>query len=195
MKSIDLVIIPPPPVIELSCKISKNLSHSKNIRLNAIDQIPHISLLMGVAHEETLKEIWGSALAISADLQPFTISIDEIRIKKSYSGLHINKSNELAKLQIKLIESIAPLLTHNSSINDFAGEYIAEKSTAWVNKYIENSSGDNFDPHITLGDGKLNDLSTIELPISFTAETFALCHLGNYCTCHTVLQKTKLSEY
>jgi hypothetical protein len=59
-----------------------------------------------------------------------------------------------------------------------------ESTLQWIRDYPENSSFENFFPHITIGYGQMENISS---PIEFTASALALCHLGNHCTCRDVL--------
>jgi hypothetical protein len=60
----------------------------------------------------------------------------------------------------------------------------------WVAGYRLKSSFHLFEPHITLGHGSAPP--PIE-PFGFDADTVAVCHLGRFCTCRTVLRQWTLS--
>lgn len=192
-KAIDIVILPSREVADASIKFSHLISDSTYTRLNKQNQLPHISLLMGGAEEDKITEIWSQTINILKDFQPFPIIINELRIMNTYSGLHIEKSEDLVRLHTNLVDRLVPQLNYNNDLSTLANPKNAqEKSLFWVNGYPENSAKENFNPHITLGDGKLNDLSQINLPIEFQATKIAICHLGNYCTCYEILEEFDL---
>ena len=58
---------------------------------------------------------------------------------------------------------------------------ISESSVSYVNTFRQQSAGDQYWPHITLGYGKLRNNSGIPGGICF--DKLGLFHLGNHCTC------------
>lgn len=188
--AIDIVLIPPSEIQELCINLNSNLSGNENIFLNSESSIPHISLLMGVITLQSgdVVELRKGLEEMNRSLKPIEININHLKTNEFYTGLHIEITPELEELQDELINKFSKLLTYDATIKDFADpENIKEKSTKWVNGFIENSTGENFDPHITIGDGSLNKEHFPELPITFEVDKLHIYQLGNYCTCHTKL--------
>lgn len=192
MKAIDIAILLPDEITELAIKLNKNLVGPKNIQLNTKDQIPHITLLFGGADEQNLEEIHGKVLSITKQFPQLNLTISNIRYGGS-TGLHITKTEQLINLQTKLVEEISPILNYKTTPKMYAGyPNIIEKTTGWVNNYPNISLGGNYDPHITIGDGKLDLEHLPKLPIKFKADAIAICHLGNLCTCNKILYRIQL---
>ena len=104
--------------------------------------------------------------------------------------LDINPTRELSALHESIVNIFQPLLTQDAdeaAINDLPP--ISSDAIAWINHYIPDQCFDNFWPHITLGFG---DPPSRFQPISFRGSRLAICHLGNYCTCRTILAEAIL---
>lgn len=68
-------------------------------------------------------------------------------------------------------------------------------SVNWVNTFASTASGPNYAPHVTLGAATNQGYQTLTATVPFTNFTFpassvAVCHLGNFDTCHAVLGQT-----
>lgn len=166
-----------------------------SIQLDTRDFLPHISLAMGVLESEQL----GNANEILKNIsnrQPVDVRLNDTDIHTPpngvvMSGLEAEKSAELVKLHLDVMEAMRPLLTHDNVTTDMFNSppEVAEVSTHWVKHYYDKKSADDFHPHVTLGRG---ELSTLGEPITFCSDRLAICHLGTYCTCRKVLVEAQL---
>ncbi|MCA9386100.1 2'-5' RNA ligase family protein [Candidatus Dojkabacteria bacterium] len=196
MKAIDIVIIPPKDIFNLAIEISNSIASETiepPILLNNKNQLPHISLLMGGAEDSKIDLIW-SKIETLLEVHESTFNLEITELKKgdhNYS-FTISRTPELLAFHNSLVEEIAPLLSYEVTEEHFTNSSTFNpRSADWVNNYIENSSGENFKPHITLGahhDSMIlgeKHLCSLEenLPIRFEVQHITLCHLGNYCTC------------
>lgn len=151
MKAIDIVIIPPEPVMSEAIRVS-GLVAGKHIRLNKGTQLPHISLLMGGMSPDRESEVLERIQKISGMFKSIPLSINEIRIKSSYTGLHLVRSDELFELHRTLVSDVMPLLDYAVPLHAVAdADQALPKTLEWIQGFPENSSNENFDPHITLG--------------------------------------------
>lgn len=192
MKAIDIAILPPKEISELCINLNQRLIGPRNIKLNQTNQLPHITLLFGGVEDDKLHKIWNKVEQITRDFKPIKLEIAKVRYGGS-TGLHLAKSESLVNLHTQLVNKISPLLSYNVTTKDFANpDTVFERSTTWVNNFLVNSARENYDPHITIGDGKLKEDDLSQLPIKFTADKITLCHLGNLCTCTETLFKTNL---
>lgn len=190
-KAVDIVILPPAEINDLAIASSESLVGAKYIKLNNRHQLPHISLLMGGLREDKIVSFWEKAARIISEYKGIELVINEIRIRAGYTGFHLDKGGALAELHRELYEELSNEMDFNVNLDSVAindGEVLG-KTLKWVNGFAKNSALERFDPHITIGDGKLEDTSHIELPMTFKAERFALAHLGNLCTVNNVLSE------
>jgi hypothetical protein len=106
-----------------------------------------------------------------------------------YSGFLLSLDERLKKFQRAIDNVIRPFITTGDATSFVAdpGETIRQGSVDWAAGFSRNHpDGTNYQPHISLGVGKVKPLKE---PISFTASHFAVCHLGNFNTCRKILKE------
>lgn len=166
-----------------------------NIALGKLQYLPHISIVMGCIQEDRLGQANELLQSTAAEHSALALQVPAIRTVASASGnsviaLDIAHTEGLAALHGSIVAAFRPLLTQDAdeaSINDIPP--ISSDAIAWINHYIPDQCFDHFWPHITLGFG---DPPPTFHPISFQGSRLAICHLGNYCTCRTILAEANL---
>ena len=195
--AIAVVLLPDNLMTEWAIEISKLQSKKFNekILLNGKNCLPHISLAMGVMESEKLPEAEKILKTIASIFKKFDLVADayhgsEIPSGDIVSEFTIEKASELQSLHESILAKLEPFLSYDVSIDMvYSPPAVEEITFHWIKNYKNNSSFEKFDPHITIGFGEVGGVRT---PISFTASTLALCHLGNYCTCRKILFSQKL---
>ena len=195
--AINVVLLPPDPVMDIALEWNQLLCKVRpaNIALGKLQYLPHISMVMGCIREEQLAQASELLQSIAAQHIAPVLEVPNIRTVSSASGntvitLDINSTRELTALHESVVNTFQPLLTQDAdeaAINDIPP--ISSDAIAWINHYIPDQCFDNFWPHITLGFG--DPLPTFQ-PVSFQGSRLAICHLGNYCTCRTILAEAIL---
>ena len=197
VKAIDIVLLPPGSImekaIEMNCLLVEK--YGRQIVLNKENHLPHISLAMGCIDKEHLSPV-GNILQSIADNVPLgelTISgvtVTANSIGQKVSAFQLEITQYLQELHEEIMQKLAPYLSYEVTADMiYPGEDVAESTLLWIKNYRQQSSFENFSPHITLGYGQAEELPQ---QIKFTAQTLALCHLGNHCTCRKVLLSIKL---
>ena len=101
-------------------------------------------------------------------------------------GVIIN--DEIKKLHGKVMKELLPLFSYDVKNEMFfldSDENFSEVSKVWVENYGKNHSDpENYHPHIS---SKCRKAEYHNFPVKFIASKIALCRLGNYCTCRTIL--------
>ncbi len=195
--AINVVILPPDQVMDLALEWNQMLCKARpaNIALGKSQYLPHISMVMGCIREEQLDQANALLQSIAAKHSALNLQVPNIRTVSGASGnsvitLDINLTRELAALHESIVDAFRPLLTQDadeSAINDIPP--ISSDAIFWINHYIPDQCFDQFWPHITLGFG---DPPPNFRPISFQGSRLAICHLGNHCTCRTILAEAIL---
>ena len=196
--AVNIVILPPDPVMDLALTWNTKLHENQpaNISLSKSQYLPHISIVMGCIRADQFDQIESTLQAIAVKHHVLELYLPHIRIVNSSSRRQIitfdvNLTQELNSLHEGIVTTFRPLLTQDadeSTINDPTP--ITSDTLDWVNHYIPQQCFDNFWPHITVGFGK----PTLEFhPVSFQGSRLAICHLGNHCTCKTILAETNLT--
>lgn len=193
--AIDVVLLPSDEMMDKAIEVNKGWQErqKQKIILGKDISLPHISLLMGVCNSEQLPLFDKVLGEIAKNFKPFNLVAKGLHVGKYSCEFVVANTPELQKLHEELLKELRPCLSYDATAVDFfnpAGAEILEPTPRWVNDYFKKSSLENFNPHITLGQGQLE---IKDFPIRFTSDNLALCHLGNYCTCGKVLISKKLT--
>jgi 2'-5' RNA ligase len=191
--------LPEQKIAELALKANGLLvkKYGSEIVLNKQNCLPHISLAMGCIDENDIPMI-ETALKSTAK----KCKIEQLRIKgvsvsinpkgQSISSFEIEKTHNLQNLHEQVMESVTQFFRCEATKDMiYPGEPVSPTTIEWIKNYRENSSFENFSPHITIGYGLLE--TKIE-PIEFSPAKLALCHLGNHCTCRQILAEVQIDK-
>ena len=187
---IDIVLLPPDDIMDLCINLSERAYHrgENQFLRSKTDRLPHISIMMGCLHEEDKNEVINLLETVLKDLTPLQLILTS---QNTNGGLDIKKTKELTGLQEKLIENINPLLHQDCELTDLLEDEFDKTSRLWVNDFVEISTGEKFNPHITTHNTREEN---IKLPINFLANRVALCHMGDHGTCKKILWETNLKN-
>lgn len=178
----DIVLIPPKEIIDQCIKINESIEDRKNIDFRKHGQLPHITLLMGGFQEKEVTKIQDELSEIIENLDPIEITLTSIHVGKFASGIEIEKSEALQNLHELIIERFSKYLRNEVNKEGVVGlPDVTEGTLRFINNYIDTSALENFDPHITIGDGvpKVNDSA---FPMKFETKDLRVGRMGNYCT-------------
>lgn len=194
LTAIDIVLLPPLKVMRRIINLTERLPDAPT-QLNMQNCLPHISLSMGLADEQSILAI-SKVLTELADRKPLQLSAARTRYYhtpdgKAFSELVVECTDQLIELHSALEQNIRPLFTSGKAEPAMfvSPPAVAPISTHWVEHYYDAPA--TFSPHITLGEGRAREL--IE-PLQFTAGRLALCKLGTYCTCREILAEVRLAS-
>jgi len=198
--AIDIVLLPPLGIMDKALKINRmlnELSGSNTLVLDENSCIPHISVAMGTLNTAYIVEFYDSLADIAKKYLPYRAEYKGLATVKTsenevFSGIDIIKDDCITELQEEIKDL---LLSYNSDeiTSDMVypdNKKITEFTLNYSSGYLNNSTGDNFSPHITLGYGDVYDLKNVPvIPSSFNCTGIAICHLGNHCTCKKLIRK------
>jgi len=193
--AIDVVILPPEPVMDLAVAWNKRLSYleDQSIILNFTDTLPHVSLLMGCLTTARLLEATAMLNKIVRSRPSIPVDITGLQFTDGshpVAALDIALSDELAEFQYVLLEAFRPLITQDVQEADlFDPPPVSASAIEWINRFVPEQCYERFWPHITLGHGRPVEKQE---SLSFKARRIAICHLGNHCTCRKILAEATL---
>jgi len=180
--AIDIVLLPPEDIMDQAIAINKQLLDDPII-LDKENCLPHISLCMGVIAEKQLSQLKEIIDQISKQYKAFPLTINKNNGRRSC--FEIQNDKELQRLHESIMHATQSYLSYDATTDMcFPNPPVIEKTVSWINGYKDNTSFQNFYPHITLGTTKYESQ---KLNINFLASRLAICHLGNYCTCRKIL--------
>lgn len=195
--AVDIVLLPPPPIMQICIDINEQKQSQSFQHLNSKDNWPHISLAMGILDTKDLikaKEILDKLPHdfTKLDLELTKISYIVASDNKKSHAFDVAVTRELQNLHNKIMNEFSGILIYDQVNSDMfftaPGEKIDDVTLYWVKNYPEKSFN-NFQAHISL---KCRHAEYKLTPISFVAETLALCRLGNFGTCRQILHSVKL---
>ena len=193
--TIDIVLLPDKKMTEKSIALNHQLKDRNDaLVLSAEKGLPHITLVMGCISKDKLALIEKEVGKIANDLRKLRLRILEVDFDTNQdgtpnTGLEVENKQELQSLHEKIANILKPYLL-TAEIDSLYQDPVPDEITlSWVNNFLKKSSFKNYRPHITIGLGKLEN---IQLPIVFTVDKIAICHLGNYCTCQKVIKEFNL---
>lgn len=197
-KAIDIVLLLSNEMMNFTISLNKPWVQGidDEIALNNNSCLPHITLAMGVIKDSQLENIKKIMQRIAKDFSPLQLSIIDTHAStrsdgRNMSSLTVEKSPELFSLHEAVMDKLVPMFTYDDVTTDmfFSPPPVVTLPLWWVKDFVRTSVRENYNPHITLGMGMPENL---KLPISFTASRFAVCQLGNYCTCRKILTEVSL---
>lgn len=194
--AVDIVLLPPKEIMQIC--IDLNRKDAKNYQaFNLKDNLPHISLAMGVLDtknlqvaKERLDNISNNFLGLELELTEISYTVTPSK-KKSYE-FRIGITPELQELHNTIMRDYSDIFNYDVVTLDMfysdPGEQMNEISCYWVKNYPKKSF-ENFSAHISL---KCRNANYPNTPVKFTANDLALSQLGNFCTCRKILHSVKL---
>jgi hypothetical protein len=157
--------------------------------------LPHISLAMGCIYEGNIADIEKSLEAVAKQYSLPELNVIGPHTETNSAGekvtaLQIERTDLLQSLHEHIMHKLVPYISYDVKADMLFSSSDVNKSTLlWIKNYPDESSFENFFPHITLGYGQISNFS---FPAKFSVSKLALCHLGNHCTCREILASVKL---
>ena len=127
------------------------------------DHQPHISVLQRFVGAAYLNDLYAAANNVFASEDPTAWTL---RASNAYyipsppiglAGIVIEPTDDLLRLQQKLIDTMSPYTVPTGTVDAFAstqqGRDIQEFLVQYVATFVPAASGENFNPHVTTGAG------------------------------------------
>lgn len=197
--AIDIVLLPPHEVMDAAIQINRMLIEKTGndaIQLGLEDRIPHVSLAMGCIPGRALSELNVPLEQLAKRLLPMEIGIEgavtvDTDSGEQVSGINLAKDDSLFVLHRSVVAQLAGITKEKCTPSSFIrdeDEALTPFTLDYVPEYAKNVAYERFSPHITVGNGDVTALENLPvLPKTATFSTLAVCHLGNHCTCRSVL--------
>ncbi|MCL4392211.1 2'-5' RNA ligase family protein [Patescibacteria group bacterium] len=195
--AVDIALLPSEEMTDFVIGLNKAVAgeNADKMILNTADCLPHCTLSMGFIDRENLEKVTDKLQMISEQFSAFHLVSDGLDFGKMSSGyeivaLHIQKQSDIQQLHEMITNELPPYLSSEGSGNDFHKPQ-RDEVLSYIKNFKAVASFEKYNPHITIGLGKLEN---IKLPITFTADKLALCHLGDNYTCAKILWSVKLND-
>jgi hypothetical protein len=188
--AIDVALLPPPEVANRALAISASLpaEESKGLVL-APDRLPHITLTQHFVREEELEEVLARVERTVSERRALPLEISGSGGGTSSVWMTVEQTPELLDLHHAIMETLRGLERGEGGRDAFVDADARVEDVLWVATFRTKASFGFYTPHITLGHA--SSLPTVERQ-SFVANTVAVCRLGHFCTCRSVVRQWTL---
>jgi hypothetical protein len=194
--AIDVLLHPDETMLAAAAKANARLraDYSAGFALDKL-HTPHISLIQRFVRSDDLDEIEARLHKIFNQSPPTALKLQAIGYyslpvgEQGLAGIVVRPTPALRQLQDRVIAAIEPLAVEGTAaafVPSADGEPIAPSIVDYVNHYVPQRSGKNFNPHVTVGLGSPAFVKRmIDAPFAtfdFQLTGASLYHLGNYGT-------------
>jgi len=177
-------------------------NYPKSIQLDE-NHIPHITLLQCFVHKkdipsigESLEELFSMIKDEALVAQEFVYSKDT---DESFAMIRVRNSIVLIEIHEKVIELLKPFMVKNGTSDSFVqnpdGNPINEFTLAYVPRFVESYSYENYDPHISIGVAKTDFLDSLATDVFegtvFQPKNLSIYWLGDSGTAQKLLWEEK----
>jgi 2'-5' RNA ligase len=186
--AIDIAILLPPSVADRAIALSAALpkKESQGLRLGRDDYLPHITLLQQFVGADALSEFLDRIGDVVQRARPIALRVTGGGMGSSSVWMSIERTPALVGLHARVLDAALPFDRERGDVSAFVDSDARDRDVQWVTGYRASSSGDAFQPHITLGHAARPPAID---PFEFEATTIAACHLGRFCSCRRVLRE------
>jgi 2'-5' RNA ligase len=190
--AIDVAILPPPSVSRLAIELSASLprEQSQGLLLASDDYLPHITLLQQFVGADALGEFLDRVGDVVQRASPIALRVTGGGMGSSSVWMAIECTPALVDLHSRVLDAALPFDRERGDTSAFVDNDARDRDVQWVTGYRISSSGDAFQPHITLGHAVRPPAIS---PFDFEATTVAVCHLGRFCSCRRILSTYDLA--
>jgi 2'-5' RNA ligase len=158
------------------------------------DHAPHITLLQRFVRTADLDQVAKAVIDVlrteqSMNWECRAIGLYALADKNlGLVGIVIEPTEDLRRLQQKIIDAVAPFSVENGTAEAFAprpdGEPIGQPTVDYVNHFVGPRTGQNYHPHLTVGIGTLGFVDALKAepfePFTVRAVSVSLYQLGDY---------------
>ena len=191
MIALDIALLLPEPVARHCRALNARLEPPPHgFRFDAT-HLPHVTLVQLCVRRDQLEHLTTTVGRVLAHHEALALRTTSLSRGATATTLGLATQPRLDALHVALADATEPLTSEaepGGFVPDDGGP--READVAWVASFREQSSHARFDPHVTLGIGRLQ---ATPATLSFVADRVALCQLGRYCTCQRVLASWTLT--
>ena len=191
--AIDVAFLLPEPLKRLVIAFNERmLPPPDGLRFDAT-HLPHLTLVQQFVRRTALDQIHRVVTEAVSGLDAPTLMTTNVRVGRVAGTLGVARTAELFALHRHLLDVLAPFQTTTAGPGAFFADGDIARSTdiEWVGSFRQRSALTSFDPHITLGVGRMETTVT---PSRCLATELALFHLGRFCTCGRALNRWTLTD-
>ncbi len=190
--AIDVAVLVPDPVAGIAADTSRELAAGQRGALRLDDtHHPHITLAQQFIDESRLSDLLEELDRLLRHEPELALRLAGASADHRTIAFVVDDSPDLQRLHEAIMDAIEPFESPDGGADAFqsGGETIRAQDVDWVRNYRENSAYAHYRPHVTVGHAAR--APQVE-PVEFEAARIAVCRLGRFCTCRTILREWAL---
>jgi hypothetical protein len=197
LTAIDVLLLPDQTMVDAAQRDNTRLrqDYPASFALDATHR-PHISLLQRYVRTQDLGAVYRAVEDVLNQERPAGWELEAIGYyyldfnNTALAGIVIQPTHDLRRLQQEVIDAVAPFTRPNGT----AAAYVTTRAAPgvnlptldYVNTFVPKRSGNNFNPHVTIGVGQISFVKRMQATpfprFQFKVAGAAVFHLGNFGT-------------
>jgi len=193
--AINVLVDPDAATVEKARAVNARLreDYPDGFALDA-NHAPHITILQGFVRREDLEQIARAVAEVLRTGPPMkweskaTGYYDLAYKNLGLVGIVIEPTQDLRRLQQRIIDAVAPFAAEKGTAEAFAprldGGSISQPTVDYVNNFVGPRTGMNYHPHLTVGIGTRDFVDALKAepfePFTFRAASVSLYQLGDF---------------
>jgi 2'-5' RNA ligase len=195
--AIDVLLNPDPSMVNVVVGVNTRLrgNYPAGFALGA-DHAPHITVLQRFVRVEDLAQVSEAVEEVTRRMDPTGLQLTatgfyyNLHEALGLAGITVAPTPELLDFQAEIIAAVQPFSVRDGTGAAFVqnpnGIPISQSTVDNMNAFVPKSSGQNYDPHITIGLAEPDFLQSILeepfAPIRFTPNSVSVYQLGDLGT-------------
>jgi 2'-5' RNA ligase len=192
--ALDVAILVPDAVAGPAREINRALAAGEPDALRLDDShLPHITLAQQFVEGARLGDLSAALDRILRHERALPLRVTGTTADRGTVQFAVDSVPDLQRVHELVMDVLEPFESPEGGPAAFerGGERIRSRDVTWVRDYREQAAYARYSPHVTLGHG--SDCPAVA-PVAFTATRLAVCHLGRFCTCQTILHEWTLAR-
>jgi hypothetical protein len=191
--AIDILLEPDQEMVTKAGQLNARLraNYSAGYELD-VTHAPHVTMLQRFVRAKDLDAVTTAVTKVLAGERPAELPLKAKSIEYVMWGgvavtvMLVERTPELMRLHQKIIDAVAPFSVNGGTPAAFVGGDANAETIGWVEKFVPDSSGDKYLPHVTAGVAQEAFVKQLKSE-PFEAFTFkpsqvAVYQLGNFGT-------------
>jgi hypothetical protein len=197
LTAIDVLLLPDQTMVDAARRDNARLrsDNPQSFSLDAMHR-PHITLLQRYVRTGDLAKVYAAVGQVLSRQRPLGRELQATGYyyldfnNLALAGIVIQPTPELRRLQQEIVDAVAPYARPNGTAAAYsttpAAPGVNSPTLDYVNTFVPERTGDNFNPHVTIGVAHIPFVKRMQAQpfpmFRFRVAGAAIYHLGNFGT-------------
>ena len=191
--AVDVAILLPDPLLQPLLRLNAALLPPPDGFRFDDTHLPHVTLAQLFVAKLQLPDVIHEAAAVTHDCAPLRLAPAGLSRGRTASTVRLEPTDALIRLHTRLMDRLRRFESAQGDATAFlAAEDLPARDAdvEWVRQFRTHAAYDRFDPHVTVGVGTPPEPGHLQ---AVDGARVALCQLGRFCTCRSVLAEWSLT--